>query len=100
MHLRFSSFIALTILIIIAAPHFARASDTPPASLCGKTVEDNLAAARQALQSGDSDSREALACLIEATAKLNKKVADYESGKSDARAWHPPITDYPIKPGQ
>jgi hypothetical protein len=101
LHLRFSSFIAVTLLILFAAPQLARAAATSATSQgCGTTVEDNLAAARQALQSSNGNQRAALACLIEATAGLNVKLHEYETGKSGAQEWHPPITDFPVKPGQ
>ena len=74
-----SLFVVSVVLVLTAAPQFARAetSGTAPAtqaastSVCGKTVEDKLAAARQALQSTDDKAtRAALTCLIEAVGAL------------------------------
>jgi hypothetical protein len=100
LYLRFSLFIALTILILCATPQCARAGEASPASpVCGKTVEDNLTAARQALQSSDKDSRAALACLIEATSALNDRLSAGGSGQARSGLAHMPVLDVPVKTG-
>ncbi len=88
-------------LVLLAAPQLARAeangapSATPAAttSSCGKTVEDKLAAARRALQTNDTASQAALACLIEATASLNDRLRGYEADRSQFGLLHAPSRD-------
>jgi hypothetical protein len=69
------------------------------APLCGKTVEENLAAARQALQSGDASQRAALACLIEATSALNERLRPNNSGQAQSGLAHMPVLDVPVQTG-
>ncbi len=78
--------IVFTLGLLAIHPVFA-ANDAPPISsaattaTCGATVEDNLAAARKALQSDDKAARAALACLLEATSALNDRLSNDEQGR-------------------
>jgi hypothetical protein len=67
---------------------------------CGATIEDNLAAAQKAIQSDDKATRAALACLIEATAALNRQVQNLAQSRSPAGALRVPTMTFPPTPAQ
>jgi hypothetical protein len=77
LRLRFSTVYLPIALALIIGAQFARANETltatqaKSAQACGTTIEDNVSAARKALQSNDKTTRAALACLIDAVSALN-----------------------------
>ena len=102
---RYSSFLILATLAALSAPQSARADALPAtqtqiSQACGTTVEENLAAARKALQSDDKTAHAALACLIEATSALNKKLDPTEPGGQQPGMLHAPVSDVPVQPSR
>jgi hypothetical protein len=80
---RYSSFLVLVALALLATSQAVRATGTSPATqteiagACGATVEDALKQARLSLKSSDSGSeRAALGCLIEAVNTLSGQRAE------------------------
>ena len=98
---RSSSFLIPFALALLTTSQTARAAATSPAppsqspAGCGATIEDNLAAAQKAMQSDDKATRAALACLIEATAALNRQVQNLDQGRSPAGALRVPTMTFP-----
>ncbi len=99
MRRRFSTFLVWVALVLLASLQ-AVGAGTPPASqiensgVCGKTVAENLTAARKALQSSDPTARAALACLIEATAALDARVAIADHTRAPSGLLHVPDMDH------
>ena len=67
---------------------------------CGTTIEDNLAAAKQAISSGDTAMHTALACLIEATTDLNARVQNDEDGHPASGVLRLPMLDVTQQPSR
>jgi hypothetical protein len=89
---------ALALLTTSQTVQAAATSPAPPSQSpagCGATIEDNLAAAQKAMQSDDKATRAALACLIEATAALNRQVQNLDQGRSPAGALRVPTMTFP-----
>lgn len=90
-------FLALALGLSAINPVLA-ANDAPPtaaiatAAVCAATTNDQLAAARKALQSDDRAARAALACLIDATSRLNDQLKNCQQGRSASGVWHVPTT--------
>jgi hypothetical protein len=101
-----SSFLIPFALALLTTSQTAQAAATSPAppsqspAGCGATIEDNLAAAQKAIQSDDKATRAALACLIQATAALNRQVQNLDQGRSPAGALRAPTTTFPLTQGQ
>jgi hypothetical protein len=93
-------FVALTLFLAGQAAIAADAVTQVTPSACGPTVEDKLAAARKALQSDDKATRAALACLIEATSALNKRLQASELGGQQSGMLHAPVSDVPVQPSR
>jgi hypothetical protein len=91
------SFVALILFLAgetaFSANAVTQASPNPNA--CGTTVEENLAAARKALQSDDKTTRAALACLIDAVSTLNAQRLDEVRGDG-GRVIHVPQASKPL----
>ena len=90
--MRLHCLIAFVFVVGAAAPAWAE-SASPQSGNCGATVEDNLAAARQALPSNDAALRASLACLIAATASLNDRLRALEAGGKPTGLLHVPSRD-------
>jgi hypothetical protein len=114
---RISAFGVLTLSLLLCstviesgsasgAPAASSTNSSPPATPsqspagCGATIEDNLAAAQKAMQSDDKATRAALACLIEATAALNRQVQNLDQTRSPAGALRVPTMTFSPTPGQ
>ena len=80
-----SFLISIGLALLVAQPS-ARAEAKRSINLqtCGTTIEENLTAARKALQSDDKATRAALACLIEATSTLDEKLRNDEQGQQQS----------------
>lgn len=90
---------AFALGLLFASPVLAAssvASETLDDSLCGSTVEANLAAAQKAMQANDKTTRTALACLIAATASLNERIQNLELGRFATGELRAPHTDQPL----
>ena len=96
------SFLILIASALLLAPPSSRAETTLPinSQSCGATVEDNLAAAKQAISSNDTAMHAALACLIEATIALNRRVHNDEDGHPASGVLHLPMLDVPPRPSK
>jgi hypothetical protein len=96
-----SSFLIPFALALLTTSQTTLAAATSPAPQsqtlagCGATIEDNLAAAQKAMQSDEKATRAALACLIEATATLNRQVQNLDQGRSPAGALRVPTMTFP-----
>lgn len=97
-----SFFVSAVLAMLIASPCMRALADNAPkpahtgsASSCGTTIDDQLAAARRALQTDDAAIRVALTCLIGATASLNERVRNDEA----SHTWHPPVINEPFQFG-
>jgi aminoglycoside phosphotransferase family enzyme len=95
--------VLLSVLLLSLAIAPARASETTQTGgthACGKSIQENLAAARQALQSNDTATRAALVCIAEATAALNERVENLDQGRSATGELRAPFLDFPPPPSR
>jgi hypothetical protein len=88
--MRLRNVISLLLAIVVLSTATTHPAQADAAPACGKTVEENLAVARQALQSGDTPSRAAFLCLIEATTALDKKLHEFEQAQTPG-VLHAPV---------
>jgi hypothetical protein len=89
-------------LALLVAQPSARAETKPPTNsqACGTTIEENLAAARKALQSNNAETQAALVCLIEATSALNERLQAAGPGGQQSGMLHAPVSDVPVQPSR
>jgi uncharacterized membrane protein YccC len=85
---------------VFAANDAAPATSAATTATCRATVDEQIAAARKALQSNDPTARAALACLIETTTALNKRLQGLESAGARPVMFSVPVLNVPVPPGR
>jgi hypothetical protein len=80
-----------------AADSASQVTQSPTA--CGATVQDDLAAARKALQTDDRATRVALVCLMEAiSASTDKHCGHNLNAAPQSGMLHAPVSDAAVAP--